>query len=245
MIFNFKDINIYYEDYGIKSETPILFLHGWEGSHKSFKFFSDKLSTKHRCINLDFPPFNNSSMPTNPLTVNDYSDMIFALLSFLKIEKVHIVAHSFGGRVAINLATKTNVVESLLLTGCAGIKKKSIKRFFKVLKYKFLKLLVKFKLFPRKKLESYGSSEYKKLNPVMKQTFKNIVNYDQTKLLKKIIVPTLLVWGTCDKETPFYFTKIFKKNIKDCEVIEFENCSHFAYLEKPKLFLDILFSYFN
>ena len=79
----------------------------------------------------------------------------------------------------------------------------------------------------------------------MKHTFTNVVNYDQTKQLSKIASPTLLVWGSLDKETPFYFTKIFKKNIKDCEVIEFKNCSHFAYLEKPDLFLKILLSYFN
>jgi len=78
----------------------------------------------------------------------------------------------------------------------------------------------------------------------MKQTFKNIVNYDQTNQLSKIEVSTLLVWGTLDKETPFYFTKIFKKHIKDCEVIKFKNCSHFAYLERPALFLKILLSYF-
>ena len=69
--------------------------------------------------------------------------------------------------------------------------------------------------------------------------------FAETIACPNINVPTLLVWGSLDKETPFYFTKIFKKNIKDCEVIEFKNCSHFAYLEKPDLFLKILLSYFN
>ncbi len=245
MIFVYNNLKIYYEDYGIKNAEPILFLHGWEGSHLSFKYFADKLSEAKRCINLDFPPFNNSSMPTEPLTIDDYSNMVYELLKFLKVEKVNIVAHSFGGRVAINLATKTSVVKKLLLTGCAGIKKKSFKKFFRIFKYKFLKFLSKIKLYSNKKLERYGSEEYKRLNSVMKQTFVNVVNYNQTKLLKKISVSTLLVWGTKDKETPFCFTKIFKKHIKDCEVIEFADCSHFAYLEKPKLFLNILYSYFN
>lgn len=245
MIFNYNNLQIYYEDYGKMEQEPILFLHGWEGSHLSFKYFADKLSKTNRCINLDFPPFASSSMPIAPLTVNDYSNMVFELLKFLKIKKVNIVAHSFGGRVAINLASKTEVVKSLLLTGCAGLKKRSIKKFFKVCYYKFLKFLVKIKLCSKKVLNNFGSEEYKKLNPVMKQTFTNIVNYNQKSLLKRINVPTLLVWGTKDKETPFCFTKTFKKNIKDCEVIKFENCTHFAYLEKPNLFLNILYSYFS
>lgn len=246
MIFEYNSLKIYYEFYGTKNNNePILFLHGWEGSTASFKYFCDKLGKTHMCINLDFPPFGNSSGPTKPLTVNDYSNMVLELLKFLGVSEVHIVAHSFGGRVAINLASKTQVVKSLLLTGCAGIKKRSIKKFFKILHYKFLKMLAKLKLYPQKKLQKFGSSEYKKLSPVMQKTFINIVNFNQTKLLKQIKVPTLLVWGSLDKETPFYFTKIFKNNIKDCEVIEFENCSHFAYLEKPNLFLNILTTYFN
>ena len=64
--------------------------------------------------------------------------------------------------------------------------------------------------------------------------------YDE---LCKIKAPTLLIWGNLDKETPFYFTKIFKKNIKDCEVIIFEKCGHFAFLEKPHLFLNIIKSF--
>lgn len=245
MIFEYDSLKVYYEYYGIESEEPILFLHGWEGSTQSFKYFCDKLSKKHKCINLDFPPFGNSSCPKKPLTVNDYSNIVLELLKHLNVFSVNIVAHSFGGRVAINLASKTNVVKKLLLTGCAGIKKRSAKKFFKITKYKFLKFLVKIKFYPQKKLQKYGSEEYKKLNPIMRQTFINVVNYNQTDLLKRISVPTLLVWGSLDKETPFCFTKIFKNNIKDCEVIEFENCSHFAYLEKPNLFLNILFSYFS
>lgn len=245
MIFNYNNLSIYYEDYGIKNTDPVLFLHGWEGTSLSFKYFADNLSSKKRCINLDFPPFGNSSMPTTPQTVKDYANIVHSLLKHLNIQKINIVAHSFGGRVAIELATKTRIVKSLLLTGSAGIKKRSLKKFFKILKYKFLKFLSKLKLYNKNKLQNFGSKEFKKLNPIMKQTFINIVKYNQTKLLKQILIPTLLVWGTNDKETPFYFTKIFKKNIKDCEVIKFENCSHFAYLERPKLFLNILLSFLN
>ena len=225
-------------------EIPILFLHGWEGSTLSFKIFYEAMKTNHRCINLDFPPFGKSSFPKKPLSVPDYSKMVLALLDYLEITKVNIVAHSFGGRVAIELASKTKIINKLLLTGSAGLKKRSIKKILKIKIYKLKKFLAKIKLFPQKLLENKGSCEYNKLDPIMKQTFINIVNYNQKKLLPKINVPTLLIWGINDKETPFCFTKVFKNNIKDCEIIKFENCSHFAYLEKPQTFLKIMQAYF-
>lgn len=245
MIFEYNNIKIFYKTKGKGQEhCPLLFLHGWEGSTKSFDFFYNNISKKRFCINLDFPPFGKSSMPTQPLTVEDYSYMVKGLLEKLNVKKVDIVAHSFGGRVAIFLSSKLKIVNKLLLTGCAGIKKQSFLKFLKVKKYKCLKFLSKIDLYSKEKLNSFGSLEYKKLNPIMKKTFINIVNYNQTSCLKEIQVPTLLIWGTLDKETPFCFTKIFKKNIKDCEVIKFKKCGHFAYLEKSGLFLKILNSYF-
>lgn len=245
MNFYFKDIEIYYKTKGKGQENcPLLFLHGWEGSTKSFDYFFEKASDYRFCVNIDFPPFGLSTMPKQSLHISDYAKIIELLLVKLKVKKVDIVAHSFGGRVAIFLAAQTNLVNKMLLTGCAGLKKKSFLKFFKVQKYKCLKFLSKMHIYSKDKLCKYGSEEYKRLNPIMQQTFINVVNYNQVNQLDKIRAPTLLIWGSLDKETPFYFTKIFKKHIKDCEVVEFKNCSHFAYLEKPQLFLNILLSYF-
>lgn len=245
MIFNYDGLKIYYITKGKGNEDcPLIFLHGWEGSSLSFKYFFEKMGEKRFCINLDFPPFGNSSMLEKPLKVEDYANIIIKLLKSLNVEKVDIVAHSFGGRVAIYLASQTLLVNKMLLTGCAGLKKRSFLKWFKIKKFKFLSFLARRGLYDIDKLKSFGSEEYKKLNPVMKQTFTNIVNYDQKKQLCKIKCPTLLVWGSLDKETPFYFTKIFKNNIKECEVIKFEKSGHFAYLENVKLFLYILLSFF-
>ena len=245
MILKYKNIKIFYKVKGKgQDDCPLLFLHGWEGSTLSFKYFYDYLSNKRKCITLDFPPFGRSEEPKEVFYLDDYVQIVINILKKLEVNKVDVVAHSFGGRVSIFLASQTKFINKMLLTGCAGIKRKSLKTYLKVKKYRCLKFLSKLNLYSKERLEKMGSSDYKKLSFVMKKTFSNIVNYDQTNQLSKINVSTLLVWGTLDKETPFYFTKIFKKHIKDCEVIKFKNCSHFAYLERPNLFLKILLSYF-
>ena len=251
MTFDFEGVKVNYiklnfnkKNLSNKSVIPILFLHGWGGSTKSFIFCAKALK-ETPCILLDFPPFGNSQEMLYPWTVQDYARLVEKLCKHLSLEKVNIVAHSFGGRVAIEVASSTSLINKLLLTGSAGINKKSLKTFFKERIYKIQKFLSKIKLYPSKKLLNRGSEDYKKLSSVMKKTFVNIVNYDQTKLLHKINIPTLLVWGNLDKETPFYFTKIFKKHIKDCEVITFDGLGHFAYLQKPYTFIQILKNFFK
>ena len=115
-------------------------MHGWGGSVVSFKGVLDFLCGKHKCISLDFPPFGKSEEPKQTYDLYDYLNIIKRILEKNKIEKVSVVAHSFGCRVAILLSTKTKFVDKMVFTGAAGIKpKKTIKKLFKRAKYRFYK----------------------------------------------------------------------------------------------------------
>ena len=96
-----------------------------------------------------------------------------------------------------------------------------------------------------KAIKKYGSSDYIKLSKSMRATFSNIVNEDLTPYLSKINVPTILIWGDQDKETPLEFGKIMEQNIKDSALIIFENAGHFAFLEQSNRFNIILKSFFE
>lgn len=248
MKFNFENIKINYFKFNFnkknENKTPILFLHGFGGDTNSFLFCAKALKEKP-CVLLDFPPFGKSQEMLQPWTIKDYARLVVVLCNKLGVEQIDIVAHSFGGRVAIEVSSSTNIVKRLVLTGSAGLKRKSLKVIIKEKIYKTQKFLAKLKLYPKQQLLNKGSSDYKNLSPIMKKTFVNVVNYDQTKQLCKITAPTLLVWGNLDKETPFYFTKIFKKHIKDCEVVCFDGAGHFAYLQKPNTFVQIIKNFFK
>ena len=246
MIFEFLNTQIFYQIFGAdNSGPPIVFLHGWGGSTKSFEFFAKQLCQNHKCILIDFPPFGNSSLPAHPWTVETYANSVERLLQSLHTKKIFVVAHSFGGRVAIELALSKKIgVCKMLLTSSAGIRKKSFKRTLKIWQFKALKFFAKIGVVNSKKLERMGSADYQNLPDNMKKTFVNVVNFDQTKKLKNISCPTLLFWGKSDRDTPFCFTKIFKKHIKDCEVIAVDG-THFAYLEHTALFLNVLRAFFE
>lgn len=87
------------------------------------------------------------------------------------------------------------------------------------------------KKFKEKLRNNVGSDDYKASANVLKETMKLIVNEDQTNLLPKINVPTLLIWGSLDTATPIADAKKMEKLIPDCGLVEYAGSTHYSYLE--------------
>ena len=239
MYLKYKKSRVYYKIKGLGS--AVLFLHGWEGSVLSFKSQEDFICKKHMCINLDFPPFGKSEDIKEEYTLEDYFEIVKRILNKHNIKKISVVAHSFGCRVAILLATKTNLVEKMVFTGGAGIRPKTtIKKLFRKAKYKFYKKLARLGFVGDSTLDKFFSNDYKKLSKIMKGTFKNIVNKDLTSVLQYINVPVVLFWGRKDTETPIYMAKIMHKKMIDSCLLTYEGCGHFCYLERDFEFKQII-----
>ena len=118
----------------------VLLLHGWGGSLDSFKATENYL-IKHNfsTINVDFPGFGKSDFPPSNFVLDNYKNLIVGILQAENIDNVNVIAHSFGGRVAILLASSTNYVNKLILVDSAGIKPRfSLTKWFKIKIYKNL-----------------------------------------------------------------------------------------------------------
>lgn len=227
MQITFKNTIINYTITG--SGNPLLLLHGWGGSTKSLACFENYFTD--RCvINLDFPPFGKSEKLSNSWTVCDYADMVENLLTKLSIKEVDVIAHSFGGRVAILLASRKKV-KKLVLISSAGIRINRVSNQIKVYIYKIKKQLVKLNLIDKTKIVAQGSSDFINLQGALKQTFINVVNFDERKFLHKIECPTLLIWGNRDEQCPIKIAKILKRRIKDSGLVVLKG-GHFVYCEQ-------------
>ncbi len=244
MFYRSPFVDFYYEILGEGEKPPILFLHGWGGDGRSFLYFAKSFKDR-QCILVDFPPFRNSRDIKSPMSVTLYAKLVIKILKENSIKKFVVVAHSFGARVGCEMCKLGYVPQRMVITGGAGIKKrKTFVTNYKIFRYKLTKFLCKCGLLDFKTLNKFGSNEYKLLSPIAKTTFLNVVNYDEKPFLTFISCPTLLFWGKKDKETPFCFTKIYKKHIKDCGVIAVKG-GHFAYLENMRLFLNVLHNFFD
>ena len=59
-----------------------------------------------------------------------------------------------------------------------------------------------------------------------------IINEDLTELLKNIKVPTLLIWGENDTQTPIEDAKLMEKLIPDAGLVSIKDCTHYVFLER-------------
>ncbi len=228
------------------SKKFIVFMHGWGADLNSFLWVKNYID-EYTLIFLDFPGFGKSKAPGSPYSVSDYVNELKLLLDKFDIEILILVGHSFGGRVAIKFSALYQfdfMQFGLVLVDSAGIKpRRSIKYYYKVLSYKIRKKLAKISKKQADKLKNYGSSDYKALSGVMKETFVKVVNEDLKNYAKKIKCSTLIIWGRQDKDTKLYMAKKLNKLINKSELFVLDNAGHFSFLDQPNEFLILLDTY--
>lgn len=252
MTINYQGINLYYEKYGA-SKKRVVILPGWGETRTTFKEIINILKVDYTVYIMDYPGFLNTKFPNYDLTIYDYALLIKAFLEEEKIDNPYIIAHSFGGRIAIILASKYKVkIRKLVLIDSAGIKPKmTLKRWLRLKIYHSLQNFANF--LPEKASNSFksylfkkfSSSDYLALDLKMQTTFKNIVNEDLTKYLSLIKIPTLLLWGANDIDTPLKDGKIMHKKITNSELVIFPNCTHYCYLENTYVIIRIILYFFD
>lgn len=243
----FNGITISYRyTYNKAKDKIVLLLHGWGGNLNSFRFLEKYLIEKDfSVLTIDFPGFGGSDLPTEDFCMMDYYKIVSELVAEEQLQKISIVSHSFGGRVAILFsALEPEKVNKVVLCDSAGIKPKfSLKKKCKILKYKIAKKLKNIGLIKRD-LINYGSEDYKALPESMKPVFSRIINTDLTKYLIDITAPTLVIWGKNDKDTPFYMAKELNKGIRDSAIVTLDG-GHFCYLQNADKFKLIIENFLN
>ena len=237
MIKNIKNTNINYIDYG-EGENTIVLLHGWGQNIEMMKPIGDKLSKENRIVIVDLPGFGKSSEPDTIWTIYDYAECINKLLTEINVDNPIMIGHSFGGKISLEYASKYKT-QKLVLFG-SPFKKMILKLSTKTKILKFLKkvpVLNKLEGFAKKHI---GSTDYKNASETMRKILVEHVNLDITEDVKKIKCPTLIIWGTLDKEVPLSDAYELEKLIRDSAVIPYEGCSHYAYLERLNQTVNII-----
>ena len=221
----------------------ILLLHGWGANLKSFNNMATQLAKAYRVVRVDFPGFGESSLPPENWVLDDYAQLVKAILDKLKIDTVEaVIAHSFGGRVTIKMhaegyvaAKKIILVDSGGIKHSASLRNQSFKAIAKIGK-QVAKTpgLRKFHDTLRTKLyKSAGSMDYIEAGELQK-VFINVINEDLREQAALLTQPSLLLWGENDTETPLNDAYIFHKKIKGSELAVIPNAGHFAYLDQPQ-----------
>jgi pimeloyl-ACP methyl ester carboxylesterase len=270
LIFKKDNYNLNYAIKG-KGTVDIVLLHGFGLSTYSWVFVENKFDLeKFRLILIDLKGSGFSDKPKNGnYTIRAQAEIVLSLLSYLEIEKFNLIAHSYGGIVALYLLylkNGTNIPKAILVdTPGFG---DTTPFFIKALKNPFLSF-ISLKLFSsrflaRKIIKQTFYNHQKSLKKLLKQYtfFHSIKNNDRAIIqMAEQLVPEnldeiidnyknvkseiLIVWGAEDKLIDVEKGKKLNSKFKNSQMVIIPECGHVPHEEKPTEFYEAIIKFLN
>lgn len=247
-----EGVKLHYDETG-PAETPeVILMHGWGCNLQTVRSIAALLEPNYHVYNVDLPGHGKSQEPPSVWGIADFTRIIGKFAVELGMDRPALIGHSFGGRIAILMASHGNVGK-VVLVDAAGIKpKRSLNYYRKVYTFKLLKkmlLAIYGKEKGMAKVEALrgkkGSADYRNSSPVMRAVMSRCVNEDLKFAMPLIKSPVLLIWGADDTATPLSDAKTMEKLIPDAGLVAFEGCGHYSFLDNPMGFKAVIRSFFN
>jgi pimeloyl-ACP methyl ester carboxylesterase len=178
----------------------ILALHGWGRRGADFKPSLEGLPA----LALDLPGFGVSPAPGTPMGGVGYADIVAQILTEFDGPPV-LIGHSFGGRVALCLASRhPDLVGPLVLTGVPVIRLAPTTRV--AFRYRATRLLNRLGVVSDARLEALrrrsGSADYRAATGVMRDILVRVINESYEQELTSVTAPITFLWGADDTEVP-------------------------------------------
>ncbi|TLS36430.1 alpha/beta fold hydrolase [Pseudalkalibacillus caeni] len=264
-----NNISVHYEWYENKeaNDKPVFTLiHGFLSSTFSYRRLIPLLNRRYNVLALDLPPFGKSQKTKKfEHSYQNLSQVVIKLLENLAIEKSILIGHSMGGQIALNIAkNRPDLVSRLILLSSSGYMERS------KLSLVYSSYLPFFSLGLKKWLEKQGVrknllncvSDPNMIDEEMIQGYLQPFNDDNifksltrmirdregdlsSEELKKITIPSLLIWGKEDRVVPLKIGKRLNRDLPNSKLIVYENTGHLLPEEKPNEVLENILSFIN
>jgi pimeloyl-ACP methyl ester carboxylesterase len=99
-------VRLAYVELGDANGIPVLLLHGFTDSARSWSLIAPHLAADFRLIAPDLRGHGDSDRPDGCYTIPDMAHDIRLLIEELELAPAHVVGHSLGGRLAQTLAER-------------------------------------------------------------------------------------------------------------------------------------------
>jgi pimeloyl-ACP methyl ester carboxylesterase len=248
-------LRLHVRDTGPRDAPALILLHGFASSLHTWDAWATDLERDFRVIRYDQPGFGL----TGPDPSGDYTDprsiaVLAALMDRLGVARATIIGNSMGGRIAWRFAeAHPERVSRLVLISPDGFKAPSdtygkpaaVDPMMKLLPY----ALPSFMLRPNIAI-SYGDPT--KLTDAIFTRYRDMmlapgvraaivarmaqdVKPDPVPLLKRIEVPTLLLWGQKDGMIPFANSADYVAALPHATLVPMPGLGHVPFEEAPAL----------
>lgn len=230
---------------GTGAGTPLVLVHGFGGDLNNWLFNQPALAEEHDVITLDLPGHGRSSKAMGAGDVANLSSALASFLDALGIERAHLVGHSLGAAVILDLALGAPArTASLTLISPAGlgpeINMDFIAGFIAADRRKEMKIVLEL-LFADPTLVSRDMVneilKYKRLDGVTGalRTLADAIFADgrqaviMSDRLRELTVPIQVIWGTADQIVPASQADSLPDHVK---VHLLKNVGHMAHMEQ-------------
>jgi len=231
----FADGRLTGETFGA-GRPSVLALHGWERSHRDFgATLAPPGSAPLNAIALDLPGFGTTPAPPEAWGSREYAELVAEVLAEMDTPAV-VLGHSFGGRVAMQLAAqRPDDVAALVLTGVPLVPLGPGRKT--PLAFRAGRLLHRAGLVSEPRMEAlrqrYGSADYRAAQGIMRQVLVRAVNERYDDVLEAIRCPVTLVWGDDDSVVPIMVARSATVNLENAQLVVCPGAGHLTPLSAP------------
>ena len=209
----------------------IVILHGWGHNAAMWQGFASKFHG-YKITVFDLPGFGNEPLISEKWEISDYAIWVAKKLKAKKLHDVILIGHSFGGKIATEVAiSNPDLVKKLILIAAPVLRRPSLSTRLKVSLHKIAKRVIL-----KNALNIITNEEYRDAHKnKMGKIFVNSVNYDATNKLNRIKTNTLIIWGEDDPNAPLFIGKEMAELITNCQLEILKNTGHNIQLENPNI----------
>lgn len=243
----------------------IVFIHGHctNKSFFSYQMLSPNLA-EYRLICMDLPGYGESDPPEDPEKVYSFpgfAEIVVEVIHLLKLKNIIIVGWSLGGHIAIELTTRLDQLQGLLITGAPpiAISAEGLSRGFKIVDLEIQKCFGKGNLSEEEAermatLSGYDYTEKTRfiVDAILKtdegakviypRSILNGIGQNEIDIVSEWLHPIAVVVGENDRgiNNDYIINEVKFRNLWKNKVQVILNSGHAVHMEQPEEFNSLL-----
>ncbi len=226
----------------------VVFLHGWRRDRGDWSRVIGMLGDQLSVLTLDLPGFGDSLEPVVPIDTGGYAQAVANVIRDWRyqaqVQRVVIVGHSFGGRVAIELAGSIapDLVDAVVLIGVPILRPRG--HTASPIGYRIVRALAGLGVLSQDRLERarrrYGSEDYRNARGVMREIFVRVVAEEHLESFSTIACPIRMLWGSLDGACPVALAHQAAQANCAAVLEVLDGVHHLVPLEDPQSIADLI-----
>jgi len=247
-------LRLHLRDTGPRDAPAIVLLHGFGSSLHTWDAWAALLEADHRVIRFDLPGFGlTGADPTGDYTDTRSIAVLAALLDQLDLPRAALIGNSMGGRIAWAFAAAhPDRVAKLVLVSPDGFagpgveygRAQSVPALMRVLPYTLPMPMLRSNLAiafadPTRLTEeavqrSYAMMVAPGVRPAILARMEQMVLPDPVPLLRRVTMPTLLLWGDKDGMIPVANAQDYLAALPAATLVVLPGVGHLPQEEAPQ-----------